>query len=316
MPQTRPIDVELRRTRRRVWAMAGTVAALFGGSVFALLGSASEGPLPPFLAEEAAPSSAPASPVRPNDDGRIWMAGSGSNLPLTDALLQARFGTYHEHVVLHPSIGTSGGLRALRDGTIDVALISRPIEPHEHDPTWVVTPYARVPVVFAVHPGVREVDISAAEVLDIYAGRRTHWANGRPIVVLQRERGDSSHRVVSLRLPEFDRTNEDAYREGRWRVLYHDTEMLEALRRTEGAIGLHGTGLDPRPPYRVLAFEGVAPSSLTVASGAYPFTKDLALVTVGPPRGPVRALLGYARSPAGERTIRDFGGIPLVQERP
>ena len=53
--------------------------------------------------------------------------------------------------------------------------------------------------------------------LAIYGGERTTWSDGSPIVVLQRERGDSSHRVVADKVPGFAEANEAAWERGAFR---------------------------------------------------------------------------------------------------
>lgn len=266
------------------------------------------GPEPPFL--DGSSATPPREPGDPSD--ALVLAGSGSNLPVTRELAAAFAATGAPQPVVHVSIGSGGGLRALHDGAIDIALVSRSLKPDERTQGFVAVPYARAPVVVAVHVSVPEVDVSRAKLLAIYRGDIATWDDGTPLVVLQREQGDSSHAAVARVLPEFATIDADALRRHRWRVLYSDAAMDEALATTEGGIGLVGAGrIDPALPVRALEVDGVDSGVDRIADGSYPFTKDLSFVTVGEPDARALAFVRFALSPAGQDIVREHGCLPL-----
>ena len=133
--------------------------------------------------------------------------------------------------------------------------------------------------------------------------------------MLQRERGDSSHGAVARVLPEFADVNDAAHRGGYWRVIYRDRAMQEALVSTPGAIGLIDLGAVTSERLftglSLVAIDGVEPSPARVASGDYPYFKDLAFVTRGEPEGLAAAFLAFVASPAGRAIIRANGYTPL-----
>jgi phosphate transport system substrate-binding protein len=135
------------------------------------------------------------------------------------------------------------------------------------------------------------------------------------VVVLQREEGDSSHRIFDAALPGFAEINEAAYDAGRWRVLHHDGGMRDALINTPGAVGLFGQGaIPPRASFRALTIDGVAPTVENVESGRYPFHKTLSFVTRGEPTGLTAALLEFVASSEGRALIREAGYVPVGEE--
>lgn len=295
-----------RRSYRQPWIGVGLATLLLVVTASVVVIELDQGPRPPFLVD----GEAPAKPRYESSDV-LRLAGSGSNLPVTRALAAAH-AVRSDRPLVHASIGSAGGIAALLDGAIDLALVSRPLTEQERARGLVAHPYALLPAVVAVHGSVPERAITKDELLAIYRGDETQWSDGTPIEVLMREEGDSSHRAVAEVIPEFAEANAAAYREGRWRVLYHDAAMLEAIETTQGAIGLHGSGIGPGlHGYEVMAVDGVFPGPETVQAGEYPFVKTLSFVTLGEPDPRSAAFIELARSALGRGIIRQYGGYPL-----
>lgn len=293
-------------------AVSASMLALLGVAAWVVISDADQ-PLPPFMKATAPRTAAPAPAPR---DG-LRMAGSGSNLPITRALSSSFSLAESQHAVVHASIGSGGGIQALLDGVIDIALVSRPLREGEREQGLVAIPYARVPVTVAVHASVPEARLTRAELVEIFDGTRRSWSDGSPIVVLQREPGDSSHTAVDRVVPAFAEANARAYEAERWRVLYRDDVIREALADTSGAIGLFGEGAIPSSlPIKALAIDDVLPSPASVESGDYPFHKDFAFVTRGPPQGPAAAFIAFALSSEGHRIIVINGALPLAGPPP
>lgn len=317
-PVTDPDDTASPASLAALWiGVAVVLAAAITVAVFLLVsmvGTTRE----PFTTGEV-PRDSPLylrSTARPAEV--VHLAGSGSNLPLTRALAEA-FESSHEgrHVVVFDSIGSTGGIHAAYDDVVDFGLVSRPLRDSEVALNLVVAPYARVPVVVAVNLGVPDDSISLPELLDIYDGRRPTWSDGTPIVVIQREPGDSGHQAVQDVLPEFAAINAAAYREARWRVVDSDQAMQEALSITAGAVGIFDLGaiVLQRLPVKPLRIDDIEPSEASVQSRRYPFSKDLALVSVEPPVGAPAEFLRFIDGEHGRRLMRASGYIPLPEDQ-
>lgn len=78
------------------------------------------------------------------------IGGTGSALGgmqlLADAFMQSHPGT---EIAVLPSLGSGGGIKALRAGAIDIAVSSRPPKDTKRAPGMVDLEYARTPFVFA-----------------------------------------------------------------------------------------------------------------------------------------------------------------------
>lgn len=308
----------LTRAAPLLWALVAlAIAGLITAAVLSLLRAAS-GPRPPFLdmpASSAAPAAASVSPRA--RAGSLIVAGSGSNLPLTRALVEAFLRRRQDAKIIVPeSIGSSGGVRAARDGAIDVGLISRPLSEEEAKLGLTVTPYARVPIVVAANPSVADACVRSLDLPPMYAGLAPRWSDGGRVVMLQRERGDSSFLAVSRLVPGLDAANDEAYRDARWRVLYDDRSMQEALMATEGAAGIFDLGAisAQRLPIKVLCVDGVAPSVEGAASGRYPYWKDLSFVLPRALSALAGDLVRFAAGAEGRAITLGLGYAPLPLE--
>jgi phosphate transport system substrate-binding protein len=296
------------RAPRWWFPLAGsTIAALF--VTVALIIGELFGPRPPQGQEHSLePLSA---------DGRsVHLAGTGTWLPLARALEDA-FETEHPEidVVVHQSIGSRGGRRAVSDGRIDIGLSAshraapRPLECCE------AIEVARSAVVFAVNSTVRESSVTDEEVVEIFAGRRTRWSDGQTIVPLLRERGDTSTAVARREIPGFGVVADAALLEARWPTLLTDAEMGRALVETPGAIGLYDLGVISfeSARLRVLAINGVEPNRQTLGSGQYPLSRSLVMYVRRDPRPAARAFIRFVRSERGQAVVRQ-GDVYLTLE--
>jgi phosphate transport system substrate-binding protein len=295
------------------WALslAGSALLVLTGAL--LIGYVESGPLPPYLDPNAAPPTVLRPPPKPANLLRV--AGSGSNLPVTTVLANAFMARRPWlRVRVHESIGSGGGIQATLDRAIDIGLISRRLEPAEHEAGLVDIAYARVAVVVATNPSVPLRKITRAQLLDLYSGREAFWQDGSPVELLKREPGDSSHLAMYAAVPEFEAVDAEAWASERGRRLLTDRAMQEALLMTPGAVGLFDQGLavSQNLPISVLEFEGLRPNEDAVRSGKYPIFKDLAFVIPSDDPDPLAAeFISFVFSEEGQELIRQSGYVPL-----
>ncbi len=244
----------------------------------------------------------------------LTFAGSGSNLGSMRLLVDA-FRRLHPEITLDvpPSIGSSGGIRAAAEGAIAVGLVSRPFRGREKELGLTMLPYARTAVVIGAHPTVADDGITSDELLHVYKGTKSRWRDGREIIVLTREAGDSSIEVLERAIPGFREAHAESVRARRWIILYTDQEMSRKLMETPGAIGLSDLGAITagQLPIKVLKVNGVAPTSDNVLGGRYPLVKTLAFVFLPHRPSPAaKAFMAFARSPEAARLLRVHGYLP------
>ncbi len=254
----------------------------------------------------------------PEDDETLGpglhLAGSGSNLVVTRALAAAyRVSRPGDRVVVHDSIGSTGGVRAVASGAITIGLVARPLRPAERELGLTVIAYARVPITLLAHPDVRDGDIATDEIVRSLRGESTRWRDGTPRVWLLRERGDAGSAVVASQIAGFGDAEEDAIASARFRVVYHDDELIRSILGLRGGVGIADLAQARvnAPTARVLAVDGRMPSVVAVSDGSYPFFKDLSFVMHDATDPAIARFLAFARSDEGRRVIAAAGAAPL-----
>lgn len=242
------------------------------------------------------------------------IAGSGTNLPIMRTLAKA-FQKKHPGITIEvpASIGSSSGIRAAADGAIAIGLISRPLKEQEKHLGLEIVTYAHTPLVIAVHPNVPDSAITLAEIIDIYRGRKRTWQNGKEIIVLTREPGDSTIEVMVSKVPGFRAMYEESQTAKRWTTLLKDLEMNETLAKTPNAIGFSDLGAITVEKHRIkpLKINGVAPTLRNMQEGRYPLVKPLMFVYNRAHISPsARQFLSFVRSGEGAKIMLDNGYLP------
>ena len=216
-------------------------------------------------------------------------------------------------VIILPSIGSSGGIRAVLAGKLDIGLSARPLSPEEMAQGPRQTAYARTAFVFAVNPDVKRSDTTLAEVNDIYAGRKTTWDDGTYLRLILRPSADTD--TIALR----NISGEMAYavqqsqkREGLI-VATTDQDCADAIERTSGSVGTTTLAIvvSEKRRIRMLSLSGVEPTTKSVQDGTYPYTKTFYMVTRQAPSPIAARFILFVRSPEGKDILSRVGHVPL-----
>lgn len=208
------------------------------------------------------------------------------------------------------SLGTSGGLKALQEGSLDVAVIARPLTPDEVGRGLRAVEYGRTALVLATArrdvPALSRQDIAA-----IYAGTRTVWPDGTPIRLVLRPRTDTDVLLLQAMGPGIRAAVDAAMvREGLL-VAVTDQDAADALERLPGGFGTSTLALI-RSEGRALvpvAVDDVVPDLASIADGRYPWTKPMFLVTAGTPSPMAARYIAFVQSPAGRKLLAALGHV-------
>jgi phosphate transport system substrate-binding protein len=216
-------------------------------------------------------------------------------------------------VVIPRSIGSAGGIRAALAGKLDIGLSARPLSAEELGKGGRHIPYARTAFVFAVNPDVKRSDITLAEAIDIYAGRKTTWDDGTGLRLILRPAADTDTIALERMSPEMAHAVEQAQKREGLVVAMTDTDSADAIERTGGSFGTSTLALvvSEKRRIRMLPLSGVKPTTKSARDGTYPWMKTFFMVTRQPPSPAAEKFIRFVRSPEGKAILSRVGHIPL-----
>jgi phosphate transport system substrate-binding protein len=265
--------------------------------------------------------------ARGGQTATISQIGSTTVLPLAEAWRE-KFNQEHPEINIAVSGGGSGtGIRALIDGSADMANSSREIRQKEIgqaqqagvNPVEHVVAYDGIAVI--VHPANPIDEISVAELSEVFSGQVTDWDRvGAPgmgqIQVVSRDSASGTYEsfkelVVTLRGKD---TSRDYAASALKQTSNHG--VLALVAQAKGAIGYVGLGYlnGSVKTVAVVPSDGevaVAATVENVKSGAYPISRALHIYTSGEPTGTVKTYLDWMRGPAGQAIVEDLGFVPV-----
>ncbi|MCC6470832.1 MAG: substrate-binding domain-containing protein [Alphaproteobacteria bacterium] len=210
-------------------------------------------------------------------------------------------------VLVLPSLGTAGGIKALVDREIDIAVIARPLKPEEQAKgiraqACLVTPF----VLATTHP--RRQQLSLASLPRIYASDRPTWPDGTVIKIIMRSPSGSENPYITSIVPGLAEAFQIAYKQRGMPVGATDQENADLAQRAAGSLAI--TTLlqirSERLKLNPIAIDGVMPSRANVASGAYPLKMPVCLVTAAEPRQDVARFIDHLRSAEGRALIESL----------
>ena len=232
--------------------------------------------------------------------------GAGMNIvqEIADDFMKANPG---ESVLVPESVGSGGGITAVGEDEEKVGRVSRTINDKEKKYGLSYREVARIPIVFYVNPATRVTKLKSSQILDIYAGKVTNWKQvggaDLPIVVVRREKGDSSLDTLSKTLKGFSTemiTSKAVYR-------YSDPDTTDFVGKTGGTIAFGTLANAVAAKLPALAIDDVQPST-----GSYPYVGMLALIYKDKNlAGSVKAFVDFATSAQAKAAILRASGTPL-----
>ncbi|WP_439598061.1 substrate-binding domain-containing protein [Falsiroseomonas sp.] len=128
----------------------------------------------------------------------LVIGGSGPVLAAARLLVEGQPGAE-----VLDSLGTRGGLQALRDGTIQLALFARPPNAEERAAGMQALHLGDSPLVAATRAGpAPPAPIEIASLMGLMDGSRPNWPDGRPVTVIRRTAPEIDNAELASVSPE------------------------------------------------------------------------------------------------------------------
>lgn len=214
-------------------------------------------------------------------------------------------------IAVLPSLGSSGGIRAILADKIDVSVSAElPKDPAQAG-RLVAGEYARTPFVFATHRGTSASDVTLEQVAQVYAGTIRAWPDGTRLRLIMRPAVEADTKFLRTLSAEMDKAVEAATMQQDLHVSTTDQDNASALENIRGSLGLITLAqiLSEKRHLKPLAIDGLRGTLEALQEGKYPYAKHLFLITKPQPAPAVESFLEFVRSPEGQRILAASGHL-------
>ena len=235
------------------------------------------------------------------------VSGSGTCMPL----LKLLSGAYEDEDVewrYLPGLHTGGGINGVNNGELEVGAISRDMTEEELALGLVHTPLSNDGIVIAVHPSVTVDALTTQQVRDIYAGTYENWQQlggpDLPITILDRNEDESAKIILRQYV-----LGSDLVVSPKAVSLYYETDIINGLQATAGAIGYFslGYGISEGIPVKFISLDGVEATVENINNGTYAVVRPLGVVTSPDATPEITAFLEWAASDEAVSLMEDNG---------
>jgi phosphate transport system substrate-binding protein len=244
--------------------------------------------------------------------GTITESGSTTVQPLAEKLAYAFMSANSNVKVVIQGGGSSVGVKAANDGTVDIGAASRELT--KDDPTLVTHLLARDGIAIIVNPANPVKALTKTQVRDIFSGTITNWSQlGGPdkdIHVVAREEG-SGTRTAFQELVMGKDANGNNINIVKNAILQSSSgAILQVVKSDSQAISFDSFGyLDSS--VKALAIDGVEATVTNAKSGTYPVVRPLYFLTKSQPNGLVKAFIDYCTGQDAQKIVTNEGYISV-----
>lgn len=250
-------------------------------------------------------------PVAANS-AEIRIGGTGNAIG-TMRLLGDAFTKAHPQtkVVILKSIGTSGAIKAVPKGAVDIGLSSRLLTDEETKSGISATEYARTPVVFTVRTINTIKSITTAQIADIYSAKMKTWPDGRPVRPVLRQPGDDNITLAASLSPAIKQALLDAEKIPGLPFAVTDQESADKAESIPGSFSISTLALilSEKRKLRPLPLNGVEPTLENLESGRYPLVRHFYFVLPKDPAPAVKEFIQFVKSPSGRELLKQTGHL-------
>jgi phosphate transport system substrate-binding protein len=247
--------------------------------------------------------------------GNLVIKGSTTVLPISQLAVEAYMKAHPDVNISLSGGGSSNGIKAIIDGSTDIANASRFIKDKEvalaNEKGVYPVPFAVAydSIIPVVHPSNNLGAITLDQLKDIYMGKITNFKEiGGPdlkIVICSRDTSSGTYETWEGKVMNKERVTPRA------QVMASNGAIVQAVSNNKHAIGYIGIGYlnDAVKPMKV---DGVEGTKETTLNGTFPISRPLFMFTNGWPTGDTLNFVNYMLNPeTGQKHVEKSGYVPL-----
>lgn len=240
----------------------------------------------------------------------VRIGGTGAALGTMLLMGKAFQKSHPEHsVTVLPSLGSSGGLKALQGGALDVAVSARDVNPEEKAAGLSAKKYGTTAFIFVSHGKASIQPLTNKVIAAIFSGKQVSWPNGQPIRLVLRPKGDSDTKQLMKFSSDIEAALMAAHAKSGMTLAITDTDAADLVDKMPGAFATSTLSLvlSENRNFNILSLNGVKPNAQTITNGTYPHTKDMYAVIGTNASGGAKQFLHFLRSPQGLKILEETG---------
>lgn len=247
----------------------------------------------------------------------LILGGTGTGLGTMRILGEAfRKVSPQTRIEIRPSIGSSGGIKAILAGALDIAISARPLKEEERALGALEWAYAKTPLVLATHQNSGQTDLTRAQLIAIYDGTLQTWKDGTTARLVLRPEAETDTELLKKYIPGMDVALAQAYQRRGPPIALTDQDAADMIQAIPGAVGPSTLALilSENRPLKALTLDSVAPTAESLGNGSYMMSKNLYLITRTHPQETVQRFIDFMRSKEGVAILQRTGHLVLMQK--
>jgi phosphate transport system substrate-binding protein len=209
-------------------------------------------------------------------------------------------------------LGSSGGIAAVSEGALTLAVSSRPLRQNEKAKGLDGIPFIDTPFMF-VTSNVANLTISNADVVAIHDGTLRKWPNNKGIKPILRPRSDTASALLIESFSGMQAAMDKLRQRPEVPVAATDQDNLQAAEEITASFTAMTLlqFLTERPRLHAIMLDGVQPSVENMQAGKYTLRTNMQLITSAQPSAVARRFIAFTRTPQAQQLIRENGGVPI-----
>jgi phosphate transport system substrate-binding protein len=234
--------------------------------------------------------------------------GSTTVLPITQRAAEVFMKKNPSIKVFVSGSGSGTGIKALIDGTTNIATSSREAKDKEvatgKEKRVILTAHkiALDGIVPIVHPSMKIDNITLEQLRDIYNGKIKRWKElggpDRPISVVSRDTSSGTYEVWEEKILHKTRVRADAL------LVASNGQTVQTVSQNRFAIGYIGIGYIEKS-VKVLKVNGNSASAKSVRDGSWLVARPLFMYTNGKPAGVIAKFIDFMLSKDGQKIVNE-----------